>query len=93
MANAAVYARVSTRDQELETQRENLLDYARDLGLDVDADHVLADKSIGTDTDREGYCELMQLVEDSVVDETVATVPRRLWRRNMDSRGSRERTE
>jgi len=30
MANAAVYARVSIRDQELNTQRDNLLDYARD---------------------------------------------------------------
>ncbi|WP_203229812.1 hypothetical protein [Halorubrum distributum] len=44
MANAAVYAMVSTRDQELDTQRDNLLDYADDLGLDVDADHVLVDK-------------------------------------------------
>jgi len=73
MANAAVYARVSIRDQELNTQRDNLLDYARDLGLDVDANHhVLADKSTGTDTDRAGYRELMDLVEDGAVDAIVA---------------------
>ncbi|WP_418286757.1 recombinase family protein [Halorubrum sp. DTA46] len=62
MANAAVYARVSTRDQEPDTQRDNLLEYARDL--DVDTDHVLADKLTETDTDRAGYRELMELVED-----------------------------
>jgi hypothetical protein len=28
MTNAAVYAGVPTRDQELNTQRDNLLDYA-----------------------------------------------------------------
>jgi len=41
-------------------------------GLDVDANHVLADKSTGTDTDRAGYRELMDLVEDGAVDAIVA---------------------
>ena len=84
MANAAVYARVSTRDQELDTQRENLLDYARDLGLDVDTDHVLADKSTGTDTDRAGYRELMELVEDGAVDAIVVRSITRISRNMRD---------
>lgn len=84
MANAAVYARVSTRDQELDTQRDNLLDYADNLGLDVDADHVLADKSTGTDTDRAGYHQLMELVEDGAVDAIVVRSITRISRNMRD---------
>lgn len=74
MTNAAVYVRVSTRDQELGTQCNNLLENARDLGIDVRLDHDLAGKSTGTDTDRAGYRELMQLFEDfsNAVDAFIA---------------------
>mgnify|MGYP006282399765 CR=1 FL=1 len=84
MANAAIYARVSTEDQDLDTQSENLLEYARDLGLDVDAEHVLADKSTGTNTDRAGFRQLIELVEDDDVDAVVVRSITRISRNMRD---------
>ena len=82
MTTAAVYARVSTADQDVEHQRENLLDYADRLGLEVV--DVLADKSTGTDTDRDGYRELMQLVESGAVDAVVVRSITRISRNMRD---------
>lgn len=82
MTTAAVYARVSTADQDVEHQRENLLDYADRLGLEVV--DVLADKSTGTDTDRDGYRELMQLVESGAVDGVVVRSITRISRNMRD---------
>jgi DNA invertase Pin-like site-specific DNA recombinase len=82
MTTAAVYARVSTADQDVEHQRENLLDYADRLGLEVV--DVLADKSTGTDTDRDGYRELMKLVENGAVDAVVVRSITRISRNMRD---------
>ena len=82
--NAAVYARVSTQDQDLSHQRDNLLTYAREQGFDVRQEHVLADKSTGTNTDRSGYRELLELVESGAVDAIVVRSITRIGRNMRD---------
>jgi len=82
MATCAVYARVSTADQDVDHQRENLLTYAGERGLNVT--HVLEDKSTGTNTDRDGYQELMQLVNSESVDAVVVRSITRISRNMRD---------
>lgn len=83
MANAAVYARVSTPEQDLSHQTDSLLDYAREtLGYDVS--HVLRDKSTGTDTDRSGYRDVLSLVESGDVDAVVVRSISRISRNMRD---------
>ncbi|AFZ73752.1 recombinase family protein [Natronobacterium gregoryi] len=58
-----IYARVSTEDQDLSHQEENLWNYATDsLGFPEDDIDVLRDKSTGTNIDRSGYREMMERV-------------------------------
>jgi len=84
MPSAAIYSRVSTQDQNIEHQEDNLLDYAHELGLDVHVDHVLRDKSTGTDVDRSGYRQLMELVRDGAVDAVVVRSTSRISRNMRD---------
>jgi len=84
MANAAIYARVSTEHQDIDTQSENLLEYAHDLGLDVDPEHVLADKSTGTNTDRAGFRHLLELIEAGDVDAVLVRSITRISRNMRD---------
>jgi len=76
-----IYARVSKRDQNLEHQEDNLWTHATDdLGVDADEITVLSDKSTGTDTDRSGYREMLELVRDGDADRVVVREVTRLGR-------------
>lgn len=76
-----IYARVSTDEQNLEHQKENLWDYATtDLGLEPSEIEVLADKSTGTNTDRSGYRKMLERVRDGEADAIVAREVTRLGR-------------
>lgn len=73
-----IYARVSTDDQNIDHQRENLLDYADDLGYDGVT--VYADTSTGTDTARADYQQLLTAVEEGEVDAVACRSVTRLGR-------------
>ena len=72
MGTTVIYARVSTEDQTLEQQEQDLWKYTTER-IDVDANNieVLRDKSTGTDIDHSGYREMMQLVRDGTADRVV----------------------
>lgn len=80
-----IYARVSTEDQDLEAQSENLWEHATEqIGADPDEITMLRDKSTGTDTDRTGYREMMQLVRDDDADHVVVREITRIGRNFRD---------
>lgn len=81
MGQTAIYARVSTDEQNLDHQRDNLWDYATEE-LDIDpADLVvLSDEATGTTTDRSDYRELMARVRDGDLDRVVVREVTRLGR-------------
>jgi DNA invertase Pin-like site-specific DNA recombinase len=85
MGTTAIYVRVSTRDQDLEQQEQNLWEYATDsLSIDSADIVVLRDKSTGTDTDRGGYRDLMQLVRDDEADRVIVREITRIGRNFRD---------
>jgi DNA invertase Pin-like site-specific DNA recombinase len=85
MGTTAIYVRVSTRDQDLEQQEQNLWGYATDsLSIDPADIVVLRDKSTGTDTDRGGYRDLMQLVRDDEADRVIVREITRIGRNFRD---------
>lgn len=77
----ALYARVSTEEQNLDRQLEAIHEYAQST-LDVELSETVTyrDKSTGTDTDRSGYRDLLEAVEagehDVVVVKSVSRVAR-----------------
>jgi DNA invertase Pin-like site-specific DNA recombinase len=80
-----IYARVSTADQDLDHQTENLWEHATgDLGIDPDCIDVLADESTGTNTDRSGYRELMERVRTGDVERVVVREVTRIGRNFRD---------
>jgi DNA invertase Pin-like site-specific DNA recombinase len=80
-----IYARVSTGDQDLDHQTENLWDHATgDLGIDPERIDVLADESTGTNTDRSGYRELMKRVRSGDVERVVVREVTRIGRNFRD---------
>ena len=80
MARIAIYARVSTADQNIEQQKESLWDYVDELPIAVDDVEVIEDTSTGTNTDRSGYRRLMQLVQDDEIDAVVVRSVTRIAR-------------
>lgn len=81
MGNSVIYARVSTEDQNLDPQVENLWDYTIErLGIDGENIMVLRDKSTGTNIDRSGYREMMELVRDNEADRVVVRAIDRIGR-------------
>ena len=85
MGTTAIYVRVSTRDQDLEQQEQNLWAYATDsLSIDPADIVVLRDKSTGTDTDRGGYRDLMQLVRNDEADRVIVREITRIGRNFRD---------
>jgi len=81
MVATALYARVSTQDQDLQHQQENLWSYATDE-LDIDPQNltVLTDKATGTNTNRSGYRQMLDLVRSGEVDQVVVREVTRLGR-------------
>ncbi|EMA43598.1 recombinase family protein [Halococcus saccharolyticus] len=80
-ATTALYCRVSTTDQTLARQRQRTSEYATDaLGIEPAAIEVYSDKQTGTDTDRDGYRELMEAVEAGDVERVIASEVSRISR-------------
>lgn len=76
-----IYARVSTADQSVDHQAESLWNYATDdLGIPAAEIDVITDTATGTDTNREGYREMLGRVRDGGVDRVVVREVTRLGR-------------
>jgi len=83
-----IYARVSTEDQDLEHQEDNLWKYATDrLNIDPSNITVLTDKSTGTNQDRTGYREMMDRVRSG---DARWVIVREVTRIGRDFRGIHE---
>jgi len=81
MGTTVIYARVSTEDQDLQQQEADLWDYTTErLGVDGADVEVLRDKSTGTNIDRSGYREMMQLVRSGEADRVVVRAIDRVGR-------------
>ena len=91
-SKTALYCRVSTPEQSLARQRERTSEYATDtLDVEPSAIEVYIDKQTGTDTDRDGYRDLMKAVEASDVDRVVASEVSRISRSVRDFAATVER--
>lgn len=65
MAQIGAYVRVSTEDQDLNRQLKATSRYAEDrLDATVDELEIYRDKSTGTDTERSGYTDMMDDLEE-----------------------------
>lgn len=85
MTQTAIYARVSTAEQSLTGQTESAWEYATEtLGLDEAELTVVTDKSTGTNTDRSGYREMMDLAESGAIDRVVVREVSRIARNMRD---------
>lgn len=81
----AIYARVSTEEQNLERQLNTTQEFAEtDLGYHLSDCEVFRDKSTGTNTARSGYRDLMTAVEDGDTDHVVVHEISRLARSLQD---------
>ena len=79
--NAVIYARVSTERQDLEQQEQKLWEYVTDdLEIPTKDISVLRDESTGRNTDRSGYRQLMQTVENAEVDIVICRSISRIGR-------------
>jgi len=67
---AALYARVSTENQELDTQVEKLKEWAEDEGYNA---YLYKEKISGKDDDREQFQEMMQKVQGGGYDVVAVT--------------------
>jgi len=82
---SAIYARVSTEDQNLDRQLNSAQEYAEsDLAVPLNDLEVYRDKSTGTDTSRSGYREMMDVVEDGEIDHVIVHDISRLARSLQD---------
>lgn len=80
-----LYARVSTTDQDIKQQIEKLWNHATDdLDLDPDTIDILEDEATGTNTDRDGYQELMRRVENGEPTRIIVRSLTRLGRNMRD---------
>lgn len=88
----ACYVRVSTEDQHLERQLTSTHEYAQgELGADLGDIRTFRDKSTGTNTERDGYRELMAAVDAGEIDAVVVHESSRLSRSLQDLDATVER--
>ena len=88
----ALYCRVSTADQNLARQRQRTSEYATDrLGIEPPSIEMYSDKQTGTDTDRDGYRDLMEAVEAGDVERVIASEVSRISRSVRDFADAVER--
>jgi len=60
-----IYLRVSTEKQSIDRQRTKTVEYAQDeFGVELNELQFYRDKSTGTDTERDGYKQLMEDISD-----------------------------
>jgi len=91
-AKTALCCRVSTTDQSLARQRKRTSEYATDrLDVEAAAIELYSDKQTGTDTDRDGYRELMEAVEAGDIERVVASEVSRISRSVRDFAATVER--
>ena len=70
---------MSTSDQSLARQRQQTSEYATDqLGIEPAMIDVYSDKQTGTNTDRDGYGEMIEAVENGEVERVVTSEVSRL---------------
>ena len=55
MNKTFAYLRVSTKDQNLDRQRESVLKYCEDNNIEIQERDIITDKQSGKDFNREGY--------------------------------------
>ena len=55
MNKTFAYLRVSTKDQNLDRQRESVLKYCEDNNIEIQERDIITDKQSGKDFSREGY--------------------------------------
>ncbi len=88
----ALYCRVSTADQDLSCQRQLTSEYATDrLGVEPAEIEMFVDKQSGTNTDREGYRDLMTAIEDGEISQVIASEVSRISRSVRDFSATVER--
>lgn len=63
MNKTFAYLRVSTKDQNLDRQRESVLKYCEDNNIEIQERDIITDKQSGKDFNREGY----QTLKDSLL--------------------------
>lgn len=85
MTKTYIYARVSTTQQSLDSQKKSCWEYCEEeLGLELDDIEIIHDKSTGTDTNREGYQQLMELAKQGKVERVVVKEVSRIARNMSD---------
>jgi len=88
----AAYVRVSTAEQNLDRQLTSTTEYAQDeLGVDLSDVETYRDKSTGTDTNRDGYRQLMADVEAGKIETVIFHDITRLGRSLQDLERTVER--
>ncbi|WP_248911096.1 recombinase family protein [Halocatena marina] len=88
----ALYCRVSTADQDLSRQRQITSEYATDrLGVEPAEIEMFVDKQSGTNTDRDGYRDLMSAIEDGEISQVIASEVSRISRSVRDFSATVER--
>ncbi len=88
----ALYCRVSTADQDLSRQRQLTSEYATDsLGVEPAEIEMFVDKQSGTNTDRDGYRDLMAAIEDGEISQVIASEVNRISRSVRDFSATVER--
>lgn len=89
---SALYCRVSTADQDLSHQRQLTSEYATDrLGVEPADIEMFVDKQSGTNTDQEGYRDLMAAIEDEEISQVIASEVSRISRSVRDFSATVER--
>ncbi len=71
MQKAAIYLRVSTKQQTLEQQKEKLIPYAKARGYTVANEWILEEKISGLTDDRPGYKKLMDGARKREIDAII----------------------
>lgn len=79
---AAIYARVSTNDQDCERQIRDLTEYAARLGYDVVSVHE--EKASGAKDDRKVRAEVLKLAKSKKIDAVLVTEMSRWGRSTVD---------
>lgn len=81
MPRIGQYHRVSTEEQKLERQRQTTSKYALDaLGAELNDLHRYEDRSTGTNTNRQGYLDMIDDVEDAELDVVLVNSVSRISR-------------
>jgi DNA invertase Pin-like site-specific DNA recombinase len=88
----ALYCRVSTADQDLARQRQLTGEYATNqLGVAPADIELYLDKQTGTNTDRDGYSDLMADIEAGEIERVIASEVSRISRSVRDFSATVER--